>query len=70
MAIRKLPDGISAQDVFDEMETLRTQDVRWKDGRCFTLAYSVSPEQLAVAEEAYRRFSGENDLNNSAFPSL
>ena len=70
MAIRKLPDGISAQDVFDEMETLRTQDVRWKDGRCFTLAYSVSPEQLAVAEEAYRRFSGENALNTSAFPSL
>ena len=70
MAIRKLQDGIDAQDVFSEMETVRTNDVRWRDGRCFTLAYSAGPEALAVAEEAYRRFSGENALNTAAFPSL
>ena len=52
------------------METFRTQDVRWREGRCFTLAYSAGPEVLALAEEAYRRFSGENALNTAAFPSL
>ena len=70
MAIRNLQDGIDAQDVLSEMESFRANDVRWRDGRCFTLAYSAGPEALAIAEEAYRRFSGENALNTAAFPSL
>ena len=70
MAIRKLQNGIEAQEVLSEMETFRSHDVRWRDGRCFTLAYSAGPEALAIAEEAYRRFSGENALNTAAFPSL
>jgi glutamate/tyrosine decarboxylase-like PLP-dependent enzyme len=70
MAIKKLQNGIEAQDVLSEMETFRSHDVRWRDGRCFTLAYSAGPEALAIAEEAYRRFSGENALNTAAFPSL
>jgi len=44
--------------------------VRWREGRAFSLAYNAGPEALAVAEEAYRRFSGENALNTGAFPSL
>lgn len=70
MAIRELSNGVSADQVFDEMESFRTHDVRWRDGRVFTLAYSAGPDVLAVAEEAYRRFSGENALNTAAFPSL
>jgi glutamate/tyrosine decarboxylase-like PLP-dependent enzyme len=34
------------------------------------LAYNAGPEVLAIAEEAYRRFSGANALNTAAFPSL
>ena len=49
---------------------MRTRDVRWRDGRAFTLAYNAGPEVIALAEEAYRRFSGENALNTDAFPSL
>jgi sphinganine-1-phosphate aldolase len=56
--------------VLDELESFRIHDVRWRDGRCFTLAYSISPEILSLAEEAYRRYSGENALNTAAFPSL
>ncbi|MFM8778798.1 MAG: pyridoxal phosphate-dependent decarboxylase family protein, partial [Acidimicrobiaceae bacterium] len=36
----------------------------------FSLAYNAGPDALAVAEEAYRRFSGENALSTDAFPSL
>jgi glutamate/tyrosine decarboxylase-like PLP-dependent enzyme len=36
----------------------------------FSLAYSAGPEVLALAEDAYRRFAGENALNVDAFPSL
>lgn len=70
MTTRHLSSGVSQSQVFDELESFRTRDVKWRDGRCFTLAYSAGTEALAVAEEAYRRFSGENALNTAAFPSL
>lgn len=70
MGIRQLSNGVTAENVFDEMESFRSHDVRWRDGRVFTLAYSAGPDVLSVAEEAYRRFSGENALNTAAFPSL
>lgn len=49
---------------------MRSDDVRWREGRAFSLAYNAGPDALAVAEEAYRRFSGENALSTNAFPSL
>ena len=70
MAIHALGPGSSRDDVFSRMESFREKDVQWRNGKCFTLAYSAGPEALAVAEEAYRLFSGENALNTSAFPSL
>ncbi len=70
MSIRALGTGKPVDDVLNDLEAFRTHDVRWRDGRCFTLAYSISPEVLSLAEEAYRRYSGENALNTAAFPSL
>ena len=64
------PKGWSAVDVFEGLEAMRTRDVRWREGRAFSLAYHAGTEALAVAEEAYRRFSGENALSTDAFPSL
>ena len=49
---------------------MSAHDVQWRDGKAFSLAYNAGPEVLAVAEEAYRRFSGANALNTAAFPSL
>lgn len=67
----QLPEiGWSATDVFDSLEAMRARDVRWREGRAFSLAYNAGPDALAVAEEAYRRFSGENALSTDAFPSL
>ena len=62
--------GIPAPQVFDELESLRAGDVDWRGGRVFSLAYYAGPEAIAVAEDAYRRFSGENALSTDAFPSL
>lgn len=70
MGIRHLSSGVPAENVFEELESFRVNDVRWREGRVFTLAYSAGPDVLAVAEEAYRRYSGENGLNTAAFPSL
>ena len=63
-------NGWSATQVFDNLEAMRSNDVRWREGRVFSLAYNAGSDALAVAEEAYRRFSGENALSTDAFPSL
>lgn len=67
---RVIETGAPAGAVLEQMEQMRSSDVQWRDGRAFSLAYSAGPEVLALAEEAYRRFSGENALNMAAFPSL
>ena len=64
------PEGMSQSEILDTLESMRRDDVRWKDGRVFSLAYYASPEAHELATEAYRRFSGENALNVDAFPSL
>ena len=66
-----LPErGWSVVETLERLESLRSQDVRWKDGRVFSLAYYAGAEAHELATEAYRRFSGENALNVDAFPSL
>ena len=62
--------GWSTDETLARLEALRRDDVRWKDGRVFSLAYFATPEAHDLATEAYRRFSGENALNVDAFPSL
>jgi glutamate/tyrosine decarboxylase-like PLP-dependent enzyme len=56
--------------VLAQLDALKEHDVRWRDGRAFTLAYYAGPEVSAIADEAHRRFSTDNALNTDAFPSL
>ena len=62
--------GMSAHSIAHSFDEMSAHDVQWRDGKAFSLAYNAGPEVLAVAEEAYRRFSGANALNTAAFPSL
>jgi glutamate/tyrosine decarboxylase-like PLP-dependent enzyme len=62
--------GVPADQVLAQLDALKEHDVRWRDGRAFTLAYFAGPEVSAVADEAHRRFSTDNALNTDAFPSL
>ncbi len=62
--------GMSPSAIFAHLDELKSGDVRWRDGRAFTLVYYGGAEVLSVAEEAYRRYSSENALNTDAFPSL
>ena len=70
MGMHELGNGRPADHVLADMESFRADDVRWRDGRVFTLAYYAGPEVQALSEEAYRRFGTENALNTAAFPSL
>jgi sphinganine-1-phosphate aldolase len=62
--------GLGRDEIFESLDAFKNGDVRWRDGRAFTLAYYAGAEVVAVADEAYRRFSTENALNTDAFPSL
>ena len=67
----KLPaHGQSSLDVLKRLDDLRNDDVRWRDGRAFSLAYFAGAEVQALAEDAYKRCAGDNALNTAAFPSL
>ena len=59
-----------ADEILAELDVLKQHDVKWKEGRAFTLAYYAGPEVAALGDEAYRRFSSDNALNTDAFPSL
>lgn len=60
----------SPDEILTALDELRAGDVRWREGRAFTLAYSAGPEVESLAAEAHRRFATENALNTDAFPSL
>lgn len=60
----------AAQSILSDLEELRVNDIRWRDGRAFSLTYCASDEARNLSETAYRLFSHENALNVAAFPSL
>ena len=66
----QLDEAMSSDAILAHLDDLKGNDVRWRDGRAFTLVYYGGADVLAVAEEAYRRYSSENALNTDAFPSL
>lgn len=67
----KLPKkGASKFDVLGKMESYRDRDVRWREGRAFSLVFYPGDEILELLKEAYTLFFSENGLNPSAFPSL
>ena len=67
----RLPnEGMSPEAIFSHLDELKHDDVRWREGRAFSLVYYGGADVLAVAEEAYRRYSTENALNTDAFPGL
>jgi sphinganine-1-phosphate aldolase len=70
MTFPVLGPGRDQQSIQEQLEAMRINDVSWRDGRAFTLAYSAGQDVLDVAQDAYQRFANENALNTDAFPSL
>ena len=59
-----------AQEVLAQVAAIGQSDLRWKDGRAFSLAYYAGPEVQEVADQAYAMYGSTNGLNADAFPSL
>ncbi|MGB9594582.1 MAG: pyridoxal phosphate-dependent decarboxylase family protein, partial [Anaerolineae bacterium] len=67
----RLPEkGIPKDEVLAAMRALREKDVKWQDGRLFSLIYYAGEEITDVLKEAALLFFSENGLNPSVFPSL
>lgn len=62
--------GRPVDEVIAELQASRANDVRWADGRVFSLVYDGGPTVHDVAEQAARMFLHDNALNTKAFPSL
>ena len=62
--------GRPVDEVIAELRAKRGDDVRWADGRAFSLVYDGGPSVHDAAEQAARLYLHENALNTLAFPSL
>ena len=62
--------GRSIENIIEELEEKRRDDVRWEDGRTFGMVYDGGPGVREVAERAAALYLPENALNTKAFPSL
>jgi glutamate/tyrosine decarboxylase-like PLP-dependent enzyme len=68
--IRFPSKGKSKAEVISALKDARQRDVRWRDGKAFSLVYYAGEEVSQLVKEAYEMFFSENALNPTAFPSL
>ena len=50
------------------LDAMRADDVDWRSGRAFTLAYHAGDDVLELQADAFVRFMDDNGLNPEAFP--
>ncbi len=62
--------GQDRASLLTEMENMKANDLRWRDGRNFSYVYFPGDEIVDTVKQAYQAFFSENALNPSAFPSL
>ncbi|MFC1878647.1 pyridoxal phosphate-dependent decarboxylase family protein [Chloroflexota bacterium] len=62
--------GANKDRVLSKMEAARQHDVKWRQGKVFSLVYAVDQEVSQLLKDAYLMFFSENGLNPTAFPSL
>ena len=53
-----------------EMESRRSRDVKWRDGKTAVYVFNAGPDVEQVQKDAYTMFMSENGLGPLAFPSL
>jgi glutamate/tyrosine decarboxylase-like PLP-dependent enzyme len=62
--------GRSKEAILEEMRLVREKDIRWQQGKAFSLVFQAGEEVTELLKEAYTLFFAENGLNPAAFPSL
>jgi sphinganine-1-phosphate aldolase len=62
--------GRAKQDILATMQALREKDVKWREGKVFSMVFYAGDDVTDILKEAYLMFFSENGLNPTAFPSL
>jgi sphinganine-1-phosphate aldolase len=62
--------GRAVEDIYQEMEAIKSSDYKWDKGRVFCLTYPVDDHHHEFLKESYGKFISENFLNPMAFQSL
>lgn len=62
--------GQSADAVLKELSDAKSNDVKWLEGKAFSLVYPVNNEHHDFVKKAHNMFFSENGLNPIAFQSL
>lgn len=66
-----IPDkGRSQDEVLEQLETFRADDIDWRGGKVFSLVYHAGEEHERFLSRAHALYSSANGLNPMAFPSL
>jgi len=66
----KIPStGWSREQVFQQIEHFREQDIPWRSGRAWAYVYDPGKEAEEVIKQAYMMYLSENGLDPTAFPS-
>lgn len=63
-------EGRSPDEIFAQMESFRTHDLKWREGRAWGYVYDAGHEVEAIAKKAYMMYLTENGLDPTSFPSL
>lgn len=69
-AIRIPEKGQAAQDILAEIALRQQEDVRWQDGRVWSLVYFAGEAHGQLLQDAYARYFDSNYLNPFVFKSL
>jgi glutamate/tyrosine decarboxylase-like PLP-dependent enzyme len=56
--------------VLEALENARQNDIKWREGKVFSLVYDPGDEVVDLLKQAYSLYFSENALNPTAFPSL
>lgn len=68
---KKFPqNGKDADQLLEELNSLKANDLQWKKGRAFSYVYYAEDAITETLKKAYLEYFSENALNPSAFPSL
>lgn len=67
----KIPTkGKSQDEVLQNLNDLKKNDISWKQGKNFCLVYTLGDEMSEFIKKAHNTYISENALNPTAFPSL
>ena len=65
------PDkGIKQEEILNLMEEARKDDIKWREGKLFSLVYHASDKHFETLEKAHNMFMEKNALSPMAFPAL